>query len=125
MKRWAIVLIPAVMIMVMLGYALGSRIVPQSALDNLANAAAPPDNGLPGNDVIVSADGSNVAMPASPICNHADGGGLSDGGLDDGVSDMADNAAVPPPPPGDDTVEPDDVDAQARREISRAIRSAT
>ena len=115
LKTWLIVLIPATLIVILLAYLLGSHAIPQSVQDNLANAAIPPDtSGLPDDNLAgaLPEAASNV-QPAAPLSDTA-----ATPSPDNGVT----NDAAPAPT---DTSDDAEAEAQARREVTAAVRNAT
>ncbi len=113
MKKWLLLLAPATLIVVLLGYVLGSHAIPQSVQDNLANAAVGVDtSGLPDDTVAgaIPEAPTNAQAAASP--------------LDNASVPTAENEAAPvraTSDPSDDA----DAAAQARDEIAAAVRRAT
>lgn len=114
MKRWLIALVPAVVIVVLLGYVLGSRVMPQSVADNFANAASAPDiSGLPDDNLA-------GALPETPV-NVQVPAATSNATAEPAVAD----ATAPTDATADAPDPRDDAEAQARREVAAAIRKAT
>jgi len=114
-KRWLIALIPAVLIVILLGYVLGSHVVPQSVQDNLANAATPPDiSGLPDDNVAGALPEAPANVPAAAAPANT-------------TAPVVANDVTTPDANDDSSGSQDDADAQAqaRREISAAVRRAT
>ena len=116
MKKWLIALVPAILIVILIGYALGSRAIPQSVQDNLANAASGPDiAGLPDDNLA-------GALPEAPSNMQP-----AEAAPDNVATPATDNAATPANTSDDsgDTRDEPDAEAQARREIAATIRKAT
>jgi hypothetical protein len=117
MKNWLIALVPAVVIVILLGYALGSRVIPQSVADNFANVSAGPDiSNLP-DDTVAG------ALPMTPANVQIAAPAENVAGPD--VVTSATPAAADASDRHDDDDDDPDAEAQARREIAAAIRKAT
>jgi len=115
MKRWLIALVPVAVIVVLLAYVMGSHVIPQSAQDNFANAAVAPDTANLPDDTVAGALPEvplNTQAPEAPPAN---------------ATAAAENSAKPSPPAEEaaDPRDDPDADAQARREVSAAVRRAT
>jgi hypothetical protein len=120
-RKWLIALVPAILIVALLGYMAGRDVIPQSVQDNFANAASGPDiSGLPDDNLAgalpeaptnlqpAEAVPANAATPAATDADAAPADANDD--QPDASSDARDQA---------------DAEAQARREIAATIRRAT
>ncbi len=132
MRKWLIALAPAVLIVVLLGYMLGSRAIPQAVVDNLDNAAMPPDiSGLPDDNVASALPAASVpAAPADPAQGNVATPGNATMPADTDMShgDSADRSRDEPDDRANRADRNDsdpDAEAQARREIAAAVRRAT
>ncbi len=115
-KRWLIGLIPAALIVILIGYIAGSHVVPQSVQDNFANVATPP----PGIASVADDPTANAdAIPEQPL----------NGASPATPANVAVASTPSDAPSANRPTEPDDSDpdaqAQAQREIAKAIRKAT
>lgn len=132
MKRWLIAFVPIGLIVVVLAYVLGSHVMPQSVLDNLANATQTP-----------ASDDLADAIPTADATPDATANGQSA----ENAATPAQDTAQPTPPPSPPSPPPSsqnatqdhasdrssasgvdddpDAQAQAQAEIGDAIRRAT
>ena len=117
MKRWLLALVPVAMIVVLLGYAIGSHVIPQSVQDNFANAATAPDTSNLPDDTVAG------ALPAAPV--NAQIGEMI---MDNAAAPAAENDTAPAVANDDTADAHDDPQAaaqQTRREIAATVRHAT
>jgi hypothetical protein len=117
-RKWLLALVPAIVIVALLGYVMGSRVIPQSVQDNLANVASGPDiSGLPDDNLAGALPEAATNLQPAEIApanvpTPADGNDAATAAVDAG---------------GDSSDARSDVDAaaQAQREIAATIRRAT
>jgi hypothetical protein len=130
-RKWLAAIGPALIIMIVLGYVVGSRAIPGSVLDNLSGRATPPSlgDGLPVNDEVdeplpqtAAADAvSNAASVPAPGWGAEDAIQAVPSPAPREASSSAKGDAAAP----DDAEDDEDADRQGQADVARAIHRAT